>query len=147
MIFMLIKCALSILYLVYSKKCSVSNTSLGKYKSVSLKNMRFAFIIICCVLVASIVIFLIFIRYFIYLHFKCYSLSCLLSPCTCKGAPPTHTPTLSSLPTYSPTLGYWAFTGPLLPLMAKKTLFCHICSCSNGLLHVCTLFCGLDFGN
>jgi len=62
-----------------------------------------------------------FIGYFIYLHFKCYPLSRSplwktpipsALPCFYECSPPTDVPTPTYLPWHSPTLGYWAFTGP-----------------------------------
>ena len=59
--------------------------------------------------------FLKIIRYFLYLHFKCYPLS--WSP-HWKAPIPffhpllTNSPTPTSLSCYSPTLGHWALTGP-----------------------------------
>ena len=59
--------------------------------------------------------FLFFIRYFLYLHFKCYPLSWfpLWKPPTPSLLPLlTKPPTPASWPWHSPTLGHWAFTGP-----------------------------------
>jgi hypothetical protein len=57
----------------------------------------------------------IFIRYFLYLHFKCYSLSLfplwkplIPSPFTLL----TNSPTPASWPWHSPILGHRTFTGP-----------------------------------
>ena len=58
---------------------------------------------------------------FLYLHFKCYRLSCFLLPkppilysllLLLWGYSPTHPPTLNSPSGHSPTLGHRALTGP-----------------------------------
>jgi hypothetical protein len=56
-----------------------------------------------------------FIRYFLYLHFKCYSLSWfpLRKPTIPSSLPLlTNTPTPPSWPWHCPTLGHRTFTGP-----------------------------------
>jgi hypothetical protein len=67
-------------------------------------------------------------RYFLYLHFKCYSLSRYppkspipsLLPLLLRGCSPTYPPTPASPPWHSPILGHRAFTEPkaLLPIDA-----------------------------
>jgi hypothetical protein len=99
----------------------------------------------------SCFVFLFFIGYFLYLHFKCYPLSQFplwkppipsssmrMYPCFYEGVPlPTLPPTPTSPPWHSPTLGHWAFTGPrpLLSLVPDKAILCYICSWSHGSLH------------
>ena len=93
-----------------------------------------------------------FIRYFLYLHFRCYpfpgfppqnSLSYLPSPCS-----PTH-----PLPILCPGIPlHWGIEpsqdqGPLLPFMSDKAIFCYICGWSHGSLHVYSLVGGLVPGN
>ena len=88
------------------------------------------------------------IRYFLYLHFKCYPLSwfplrksSILSP----------TPCLPTNPLLLPGPGiplHWGIEpsqdqGPLLPLMLGKAILCYICSWSHGTLHVYSLVGGL----
>ena len=53
----------------------------------------------------------------------------------------THPPTPIFPSWHSPTLGHRTplGQGPLLPLMSKKAILCHICSQSHGSLHVCSL--------
>jgi hypothetical protein len=65
-------------------------------------------------------------------------------PCLYEGAP-----LLSSLPGISL---HWSMEppqaqGPLLPLMSNKAILCHICSWSNGSLHVYSLVCGTVAGS
>jgi hypothetical protein len=100
----------------------------------------------------SLIFLLFFIRYFLYLHFKCYLLSWFplqkpvsppLFPCS-----PTH-------PLLLPGPGiplYWGLEpsqdqGPLLPLMINKAILCYICSWSHGSLHVYSLVGGLVPGS
>jgi hypothetical protein len=70
--------------------------------------------------------FILFIRYFLYLHFKCYQLSWfphqqILYPLT---LPHSHPLTSTCLSWYFPTLGHPAFPGPRasLPIDVQK---CH----------------------
>jgi hypothetical protein len=95
----------------------------------------------------------IFIRYFLYLHFKCYPLSWfpLWKPPIPSPHPlpsPTH-----PLPPHCPSIplhwGHGAFTGPgpLLPLMTGKAILCYICGWSHGSLHVYSLVGGLVSGS
>jgi hypothetical protein len=80
---------------------------------------------------------------FLYLHFKCFSLSrsplrnsSILSPSLClyEGAP-------SSLPGIPLHWGmeHPQVQEPLLPLISNKAILCHICSQSCGFLHVYSL--------
>jgi hypothetical protein len=92
--------------------------------------------------------FVLFIGYFLYLHFKCYPLSLTaLPPENLHNIPPPpasirvfpHPP--SSRP-HNPL--HWGiklsqYQGPLLLLMPKKAIFCYISSWSHGSLHVYTL--------
>ena len=101
--------------------------------------------------------FIIFIGYFLYLHFKFYSLSRSpskplshpLSPCFYEGVPPpTH---LLPLPCPGISL-YWGIEpsqdqGPLLPLMPDKAILCYICSWSHESHHVYSLVGGLVPGS
>jgi hypothetical protein len=90
--------------------------------------------------------FLSFIRYFLYLHFKCYSLS--RSP---LQKPLSHPPTPASmrvlptnypLPLSSPGIPlHWSIEPPQaqglhLSLMSNKAILCHIYSQSHGTLQV-----------
>ena len=93
------------------------------------------------------------LKYFIYLHFKCYPCSWfpLHKPptpfpphCSCEGAyAPTPLPFhFSSIPLH------WGIKspqdqGPPLPLMSDKAVLCYICSWSHGSLHVYSLVGGL----
>jgi hypothetical protein len=86
-----------------------------------------------------------FIRYFLYLHFKCYPISCFPDPNSHPlPLPSAHQPTLYSFL----VLAYWGIKpswnqGLLNPLMTDKTILCYICSLSYGSLHVNSLFGGL----
>jgi hypothetical protein len=105
----------------------------------------FGFLFVCC-----FCFFPLFIGYFLYLHFKCYSslpsrnfVSYHPFPCLYEGAPrPTH-PFLPS--TFQPWHSlHWDMAphqaqGPLLPLMSNKAILCHICGRSHGTLHVYSL--------
>jgi hypothetical protein len=51
-----------------------------------------------------------FIRYLLYLHFKCYPLSWF--PLSLPASPCTNPPTPTPWPWHSPTLGHRDFTGP-----------------------------------
>jgi hypothetical protein len=96
-------------------------------------------------------IFIIFIGYFLYLHFKCYRLSQFppggppLSPGFHESVP------LPTQPLLLPGPGIplqWGFEpsqdeGPLLPLMFKKAILCFICGWSHGSLLVYSLAGGL----
>jgi hypothetical protein len=56
--------------------------------------------------------FCFFIRYFLYLHFKCYPPFLVSPPKTPNLLPPPNPPTPASWPWHSPTLGHRTFTGP-----------------------------------
>jgi hypothetical protein len=95
---------------------------------------------------------------FIYLHFKCYPLSQfpLQKPLFHYSLPlllwrcsPTHPPTPTSLPSYSPILDIKPspYQGPLLPLMPDKTFLCYICGWNHEPLHVYPLVGGLVPGS
>jgi hypothetical protein len=74
--------------------------------------------------------FLFFIRYFLYLHFKCYPLSWSPLPKTFPPPSPpllTNPPTPSSRPWLSPILEHSAFMGPFWELV-------QLTSINNGLL-------------
>jgi hypothetical protein len=92
------------------------------------------------------------IRYFLYLHFKCYPLSSFLlqnplfpSPYTCL---PTH-----PLPVPCPGIPlHWGIKpsqvqGTLLPLMSNKDILFYVCSWSHGSLHVYSLVGSLVSGS
>jgi hypothetical protein len=98
-----------------------------------------------------------FIRYFLYLHFKCYPLSWfpplktsyrIPLPLLLWGCSLTH-----PLPLPHPGIPIqWGIKpsqdpGPLLPLMSDKAIYCYICSWSHGSLHVYSLVCGLVPGS
>ena len=66
-----------------------------------------------------------FIRYFLYIHFKCYPKSSLYPPPTLIPKPPTP----ASWPW--PCIGAYNVCntkGSLFPVMANQAIFCHICS-------------------
>jgi hypothetical protein len=66
---------------------------------------------------------LFFIRYFLYLYFKCYPLSWFLLRKTHILSPfplLTNLPTPAYWPWHSPTLGHWAFLGPRASLCIGK---------------------------
>jgi hypothetical protein len=66
-----------------------------------------------------------FLGYFLYLHFKCYPLSCfpLQNPPIPSPLPLlTNPPTLPSWPWHSPILGHRAFTGPMASLLIDDLL-------------------------
>jgi hypothetical protein len=83
------------------------------------------------------------IRYFLYLHFKCYFLSRfhLWKPSS-HFLSPAHQPTLSCFPVLA-----FPYTGiepsqdqePLFSLTTDKAILCYICSWSDGPLHVYSL--------
>ena len=86
---------------------------------------------------------IIFIRYFLYLHFKCCPLSSfpLWKPSMPFSLPMlTNPPTPASLAWYSLTLGLWAFPSwvqwPLLSWMTNQAILCYPCSWNHGSLHV-----------
>ena len=87
--------------------------------------------------------FLFFITYFLYLHFKCYPLSCSPenSPSPCSSTSPhPHTGPGIPLP--------WSLEPsqeqePLLPWMSNKAILSYICCWSHGSLHVYSLVGGL----
>jgi hypothetical protein len=90
---------------------------------------------------------LFFIRYALYLDFKCCPLSSF--PLWKPPIPPpfpllTNPPSPASLSWHSPTLGHQAFTGPRasLPLMSDKAILCH-----HGSIHVYSLIGGLVPGS
>ena len=96
----------------------------------------------------------IFVGYFIYLHFKCYS-PFLVFPVTCPNPITLDSmrvlPHLSihPLPPHCPRLLLlWSIK--LLqdqgPLMSHKAIFCYICIWSHGSLHVYSLVGGLVLG-
>ena len=91
---------------------------------------------------------LVFIGYFMYLYFKCYTFASFPSRtpyptplASMRVLPhPTHT-----LPPHRPIIAlHWGIEpsqdqGPLLLLMPNKAILCHICSWSYGSLHVYSL--------
>jgi hypothetical protein len=87
------------------------------------------------------------IRYFLYLNFKYYILTCppSLSPCFYNSTPPPTHP----LPPPCPGIPlHWGIKpsqdqGPLLPLMPNKAILCYMCSWSHGSLHMYFLVGGL----
>jgi hypothetical protein len=100
------------------------------------------------------IFFLFLIWCFIYLHFKCYSLSwfplrkpplpsslpLLLWGCSPTHSP-THPPTHSLLPIHPVIPLHWAIDlsqdqGRLLILLFNKAILCYICGWSHGFLHV-----------
>jgi hypothetical protein len=100
---------------------------------------------------------MIFIGYFMYLHFKCYPLSRFLvqnppllpHSCFYEGAPtPTHPilPPRYGIPLHGgiePSQNQ----GPLLPLMSNKAILCHKCGQRHGSFHVYSLVGGLVPGS
>ena len=95
--------------------------------------------------------FFLFIRYFPYSHFKCYSLSCfpLKNPLSHPPSPLLTNPS-TLLPCPDIPL-HWGIEssqdqGPLLPLMFNKAILCYICSWRHESLHVYPVVGGLDPG-
>ena len=94
--------------------------------------------------VLSLDLKLIFIRYFLYLHFKCYPLSWFphLTP-----LPSIPSPCSPTYPLLLPGPGIpldWGIEpsqdqGPLLPLMTNYAIFCYKCSWSHESHHVHSL--------
>jgi hypothetical protein len=93
-----------------------------------------------------------FIRYLLYLHFKCYPLSWFpsksplflpLSPCSPINPLPLPGP---GIPLHSSTKPLQD-QGPLLPWMTDKAILCYICGWSHGSLHVFSLVGGLVSGS
>lgn len=87
-----------------------------------------------------------FIKYLLYLNFKCFTLSSSSPPETSYPIPPppaskrvlpTHLPTPAFLSWHSPTLGHRTLQAQelFLPVMSKAIL-CHIWGLSHGSLHV-----------
>jgi hypothetical protein len=88
-----------------------------------------------------------FIRYFLYLHLKCYPF---------PGFPSKNPLSLlTNPPTPASCLGiplHWGIEpsqdqGPLLPLMLNKAILCYICSWNHGSFHVFSLVSGLVPGS
>jgi hypothetical protein len=96
--------------------------------------------------------FLFFIRYFLSLYFKYYSLSWVPPQKPSIPSPLTGSPTH---PLLLPCPGiplHWGIKpsqdqGPLLSLMSIRAIFCYICSRSHGFLHVYSLVDGLVPGS
>ena len=92
-----------------------------------------------------------FIRYFLYLHFKCYSLSWFP---LWKTPIPSPFPMLTNPPSPDSLCWHplhWGFEpsqdqGPLLSLMSNKGILCYICSQIHQSFHVCPLLSGLVSG-
>jgi hypothetical protein len=94
----------------------------------------------------------IFIGYFIYIHFKCYSLSLIPPPkkphpitpysCFYEGAPPL-LPPCPHIPLHWDIEPSWDLE-PLLPLMLDKAILCCMYGWSHGSFHVYSLVGGLN---
>ena len=90
-----------------------------------------------------------FIKYLLYLNFKCFTLSSSsppetsypIPPCIFEGAPLLTHPLLASCPNIPLHWGidHPQAKGPLLPLISNKAIFCHICGWSHRSLHVYSL--------
>jgi hypothetical protein len=89
-----------------------------------------------------------FLGYFLYLNFKCFSLSKsslqkppIPSSCFYEDAPPHTHPLPSSCPGISLHWGikHPQAQGSLIPLMPNKAILCHICGQSHVSLHAYSL--------
>jgi hypothetical protein len=81
------------------------------------------------------------IRYFLYLHFKCYPLSSFPLENSLPPSPSPCSPTHSLLLPGPGIPLHWGIEssqdkGPLLPLMTNKAILCYMCSWSHESLHV-----------
>ena len=124
--------------------------SLFTYFYLFLALNHFSLSLSLSLLIYLLVCLFIYIRHFLYLHFKSYSLSWFLLQ---KPALPSPCLLTHSLLLPGPGIPlYWGIEpsqdqGPLLSLMTNKAILCYICSWSYGSLHVYSLVGGLVPGS